>query len=104
MDIDRQRISAVRTLEAIGYSYINGEWLAPTGPSPARQFADADATQVSPVPQCRLVACRSAAAVATWRDCEGSAGKQHVVLMSSSPSGAPSVIMAAIALMTGVSP
>jgi hypothetical protein len=30
MDIDKQRISAVRTLEALGYSYSNGEWL-PSG-------------------------------------------------------------------------
>ncbi len=29
MDIDRQRIAAVRTLEALGYSYRNNEWLPP---------------------------------------------------------------------------
>jgi hypothetical protein len=29
MDIDKQRISAVRMLEAIGYSYSNDEWLPP---------------------------------------------------------------------------
>jgi hypothetical protein len=29
MDIDKQRISAVRTLQALGYNYSNGEWLPP---------------------------------------------------------------------------
>jgi hypothetical protein len=31
MDIDKQRISAVRTLAALGYSYQGGEWLPPAG-------------------------------------------------------------------------
>ena len=30
MEIDRKRIAAVRTLETLGYSYRNGEWMAPT--------------------------------------------------------------------------
>jgi hypothetical protein len=29
MEIERKRITAVRTLEVLGYSYCNGEWLAP---------------------------------------------------------------------------
>jgi hypothetical protein len=29
MEIDRKRIAAVRTLEVLGHSYSNGEWLAP---------------------------------------------------------------------------
>jgi hypothetical protein len=29
MDIDRQRIAAVRTLEGLGYSYRNNAWLPP---------------------------------------------------------------------------
>jgi hypothetical protein len=28
MEIERKRIAAVRTLEVLGYSYCNGEWLA----------------------------------------------------------------------------
>jgi hypothetical protein len=29
MEIDGKRIAAVRTLEALGYTYCKGEWLAP---------------------------------------------------------------------------
>jgi hypothetical protein len=29
MDIDRQRVAAVQTLEALGYSYRNNEWVSP---------------------------------------------------------------------------
>jgi len=48
MDIDKQRISAVRTLEALGYGYCNGEWLprsAATGTvgAPLPFTAEADA-------------------------------------------------------------
>jgi hypothetical protein len=45
MDIDKQRISAVRTLEAIGYRYRDGEWMAPGAAvgSPLPFTAEADA-------------------------------------------------------------
>jgi hypothetical protein len=43
LDIDNKKhISAVRALEAIGYSYSNGEWLPPaTAASPPFLFTDA---------------------------------------------------------------
>ena len=31
MDIDRRRIAAVSTFEALGYRYEDGEWMAPPG-------------------------------------------------------------------------
>ena len=31
MDIDRKRIAVVRALEALGYTYQEGEWLPPAG-------------------------------------------------------------------------
>jgi hypothetical protein len=40
MDIDRQRIAAVRVLEALGYSYRNNEWLPPA--AVAEYLAEAD--------------------------------------------------------------
>jgi hypothetical protein len=42
MDIDRQRIAAVRALEAIGYRYHAGEWLSPGAP-PLPPTTEADA-------------------------------------------------------------
>jgi hypothetical protein len=42
MYIDRQRIAAVRALEAIGYRFHGGEWLPPAGaPVPFTWEADA---------------------------------------------------------------
>jgi hypothetical protein len=45
MDIDRQRIAAVRALEALGYSYRNNAWLPPAAvaaaPLPLTVEADA---------------------------------------------------------------
>jgi len=45
MIIDRQRISAVRTLEGLGFRYRDGEWLAAdavaTAPPPSTTEADA---------------------------------------------------------------
>jgi hypothetical protein len=35
MEVDRQRIAAVRALEAHGYTYRRGEWLAPAGTAAA---------------------------------------------------------------------
>jgi hypothetical protein len=45
MDIDRQRITAVRALEALGYVYRGGEWQAPAGAAatPLPFLAKADA-------------------------------------------------------------
>jgi hypothetical protein len=43
VDIDKKRVAAVRTLEALGYSYNNGAWSPPACPSPARQLDEADA-------------------------------------------------------------
>ena len=45
MDIDRQRIAAVRALEALGFTYQNGTWLPPV-PAPSQalpMIAEADA-------------------------------------------------------------
>jgi hypothetical protein len=42
VDIDKKHISAVRALEAIGYSYSNDEWLPPaTAATPPSLFTDA---------------------------------------------------------------
>jgi hypothetical protein len=45
MDIDKQRIAAVRTLEALGYGYHGDQWVPPTAatPSPLPMTAEADA-------------------------------------------------------------
>jgi hypothetical protein len=45
MDVDRQRIAAVRALEGLGYVYRGGEWLAPAGAAvtPLSLMAKADA-------------------------------------------------------------
>ena len=37
----KKHISAVRALEAIGYSYSNDEWLPPATPTPPFLFTDA---------------------------------------------------------------
>jgi hypothetical protein len=42
MNIDKQRIAAVRALEALGYIYRSGAWLAPAA-SPLPMTAEADA-------------------------------------------------------------
>jgi hypothetical protein len=44
MDVDRQRIAAVRALEALGYGYNHrtGEWLPPAAP-PLPLIVEADA-------------------------------------------------------------
>ncbi len=39
MNVDRQRLAAVRTMEALGYTYEGGErWKPPLGPSSGRIF------------------------------------------------------------------
>jgi hypothetical protein len=45
MNIDKQRIAAVRALEALGYIYRGGTWLAPAGTAatPLSLMAKADA-------------------------------------------------------------
>jgi hypothetical protein len=43
MDIDRQRVAAVRVLEALGYSYQSGEWLPTVAAPPLPVTAEADA-------------------------------------------------------------
>jgi hypothetical protein len=44
MNIDKQRIAAVRAIEAIGYRYHGGEWLPPAAPPlPLPLTAEADA-------------------------------------------------------------
>jgi hypothetical protein len=40
--IDKQRIAAVRTMEALGYSFNGVEWLAPAGGAPSNPM-EADA-------------------------------------------------------------
>ena len=43
MDIDRQRVAAVQTLEALGFKYQAGEWLLPaTAATPLSWLANAD--------------------------------------------------------------
>ena len=43
MDIDRQRVVAVQTLEALGFIYQAGEWLPPaTAATPLSWLANAD--------------------------------------------------------------
>ena len=42
-EIDRQRIAAVRTLEAIGYCFRNGRWHPPIHATRALSLAEADA-------------------------------------------------------------
>jgi hypothetical protein len=37
MDIDKQRMAAVRALEALGYSYQSGHWRPPAGAAPLAQ-------------------------------------------------------------------
>jgi hypothetical protein len=43
MDLDRKRIAAVRTLEALGYSFRNNEWMSPAavGAAPLSLTAEA---------------------------------------------------------------
>jgi hypothetical protein len=45
MDIDGKRIAAVRTLEALGYSYRKNEWVSPAavGATPLSLTAETDA-------------------------------------------------------------
>jgi hypothetical protein len=45
MDIDKQRIKAVRTLQALGYCYRGGKWVSPAalGAAPLPMTAEADA-------------------------------------------------------------
>jgi hypothetical protein len=43
MDIDRQRIAGVRALEALKYSYQDGEWLPSAATPPLPLTAEADA-------------------------------------------------------------
>jgi hypothetical protein len=67
MDIDKQRISAVRTLAALGYNYSNGEWLPPgavTGVvgAPLPFTAEADAMHgMLMLPADALVGCTESA-------------------------------------------
>ena len=44
MEIDRKRIAAERAFEVLGYSYCNGEWLAPAAAAgtPPPMAAEAD--------------------------------------------------------------
>jgi hypothetical protein len=61
MDIDRQRIAAVRALEALGFIYRNGTWMPP-GPAPVRVLpltAEADAMHAALVQRAdALAGCR----------------------------------------------
>jgi len=45
VDIDKQRIAAVRTLQTLGYGYENDEWRPPTtdAATPLSSLAEADA-------------------------------------------------------------
>jgi hypothetical protein len=43
MDVDRQRIAAVRVLEALGYTYRGGQWLASAGAATPLPLFEADA-------------------------------------------------------------
>ena len=43
MDIDKQRIAAVRVLESLGYTYRNEEWVTGSGPNVQPLMAEADA-------------------------------------------------------------
>jgi hypothetical protein len=44
MNVDRQRVAAVRTLQALGYLYWDGEWVPPaTATTPLSLLAEADA-------------------------------------------------------------
>ena len=44
MNVDRQRVAAVRTLQALGYLYWEGEWIPPaTAAEPVSLLAEADA-------------------------------------------------------------
>jgi len=45
-NIDRQRISAVRLLESMGYVFRDGEWMAPPIGWPSPRSAEADAMHV----------------------------------------------------------
>jgi hypothetical protein len=42
MDIDKKRVAAVQTLEALGHKYLGGEWHPPAAPPPPLT-AEADA-------------------------------------------------------------
>jgi hypothetical protein len=51
-DIDRQRVAAVRTLQALGYKYRNGEWLSlSTVATPHSLLANADAMHGALMPR-----------------------------------------------------
>ena len=45
IDVDKQRVAAVRKLEALGYSYQGGEWVpaAPAAPQSLLMTAECDA-------------------------------------------------------------
>jgi hypothetical protein len=68
MTVDRQRVAAVRTLQALGYVYWDGEWIPPATPAaPVSLLAEADAQHAALM--------RRADAIA---GCTGSAEKAEI--------------------------
>lgn len=57
MDVDRQRIAAVRALEALGFSYWGGRWLPTTGVTPHIHLTtEADAMHAALVRRADVIA------------------------------------------------
>jgi hypothetical protein len=67
MQLDKQRIEAVRMLEGLGYAFQDGEWLPTVVAPPLPVTAEADAMHGALIPMLWPVAPRGRTKRANWR-------------------------------------